>query len=59
MAKFSLMTKKTVEYRVLVEAKDVQEAQRILDDMVDEDFNDFAIGADWADGEWEQVEEKK
>lgn len=59
MSKFSLVTKKTVEYRVLVEAKDVVEAQQILDDMVDEDFDDFVVGADWADGEWELVEEKK
>ena len=59
MSKFSLVTKKTVEYRVLVEAENVVEAQRILDDMVDEDFDDFVVGADWADGEWELVEESK
>ena len=60
MAKFILDTKKVVYYTVVVEAKDVQEAQRIVDDMVDEDFDDFEnAGTEWVDGEWEQVEEKK
>jgi hypothetical protein len=57
MGKYRLDTKKTVEYTVIVEADSIEQAERMMDDWVDEDFEPFIIGADWVDGEWQEEED--
>lgn len=59
MGKYRLDAVKTVEYTVIVEAESVADAELIIQDWVDEDFEPFKVWVSWADEEWQEVIEEE
>lgn len=56
MGKFRLDAVKTVEYTVFVDAESIADAELIIQDWVDEDFEPFKVWTSWKDDEeWEEV----
>lgn len=53
MAKFKIYATRTINYELVVEAKDSYEAYRSMDDMISDDFEPYET-----DGGWEFVYEE-
>lgn len=59
MGKFRLDTKKVVYYTVEIEAESVEDAEKMVKDWVDTDFEPFEnSGTEWFDSLWIDVTEE-